>query len=237
MNHLVLAMAGSLALAGFHLLTLFFKDLPARQRAILASVSGGAGLAYVFLYLLFELATEGAAKVHALAPLAPEPLATLFVLLLGALSVTHILQMELEKTASLQDDHHGFALLFLAYNFLAGAGLVEEASWGTVNLVFYVIAIGFHLLFNDLFLLHRFPAYHTRLWRSALGAAPLAGCGLAAGFGLPAGVLYASLALVAGGTITNAFRSELPRRQSFRPTAFAAGVVGYGALIFATWRF
>jgi hypothetical protein len=144
-NPLVLAMAGSLALAGFHLLTLFFKDLPARQRATLASVSGGAGLAYVFLYLLFELVTEGAAKVHALAPLGPEPLATLFVVLLGALSVTHILQMELEKTASLQDDHHGFALLFIAYNFLAGAGLVEEANWGTVNLVFYVTAIGLHL--------------------------------------------------------------------------------------------
>jgi hypothetical protein len=236
-NPLFLAIVGSLALAGFHVLSVLFRDLPARHRAILTSVSGGAGLAYVFLYLLFELVSEGAAKLHALVPLGPEPLATLFLLLLSALSVTHILQMQLEKTPSLQDDHRGFALLFLAYNLLAGAGVVEEATWGIQNLVFYVTAIGFHLLFNDLFLLHRFPAHHSWRWRSALGAAPVLGCGLAAGFGLPAGALYASLALLAGGTITNAFRSELPEQRSFRPIAFAAGVVGYGAVIFATWRF
>jgi hypothetical protein len=56
-------------------------------------------------------------------------------------------------------------------------------------------------------------------------------------FNIPAGALYGSLALVAGGTITNAFRSELPQRRSFRAIAFIAGVAGYGALIFATWRF
>lgn len=237
MNHLVLAMTGSLALAGFHVLTLFLKDLPARYRATLTSVSGGAGLAYVFLYLSFELATEGAPKIHALMPLGPEPLATLFVLLLGALSATYILQLEFERTPSPHDDHRGFALLFLAYNFLAGTGVVEEATWGARNLAFYVTAIGLHLLFNDLFLQHRYPVAHTSRWRSALGAAPVLGCGLAAGFNIPAGALYGSLALVADGTITDAFRNELPERRSFRAIAFIAGVAGYGALIFATWRF
>lgn len=237
MNHLALAITGSLALAGFHVLILFLKNLPDRYRATLASVSGGVGLTYVFLYLLFELATEGAPKIHALAPLGPEPLATLFVLLLSALSATYVVQLQFEKTPSPRDDHRGFALLFLTYNFLAGVGVVEEATWGALNLAFYVTTIGFHLLFNDLFLLDHYPTAHTSRWRSALGAAPVLGCGLAAGFDIPVGALYVSIALVAGGTITNVLRRELPELRSFRPIAFIAGVVGYAALIFAGWRF
>jgi hypothetical protein len=236
-NHLALAIAGSLALAGFHVLTLFLKNLPGRYRTTLTSVSGGVGLAYAFLYLLFELATEGAPKIHALAPLGPEPLATLFVLLLGAVSATYIVQLGFEKTPSPRDDHRGFALLFLTYNFLAGAGVAEEATWGAPNLAFYATSIGFHLLFNDLFLLHHYHTAHTSRWRSALGAAPVLGCGLAAGFDFLAGALYGSIALVAGGTITNVLRRELPELQSFRPIAFIGGLVGYAALIFASWRF
>jgi hypothetical protein len=237
MNDFALAIAGSLALTGFHALTPLLEHVPERQRAPLTSVSGGAGLAYVFLYLLFELATDGAPKIHALVPLGPAPLETLFILLLGAITVTYVLQVQLEKTSDPRDDHHGFALLFMTYNFLAGAGLVEEARGGALNLAFYVTAIGLHLLFNDLFLLHLCHSAHTWRWRSALAAAPLLGCTLAAGLGLPSGALYGMLALVAGGTIINVLRHELPDLRSFHPYAFIGGVVGYAALIFATWRF
>lgn len=236
-NNLILALAGSLALAGFHGLTPFLRTILDRYHAALGSVAAGTGLAYVFLYLLFELVTEGASKIHALIPLGPAPLETLFVLLLGALSATYIVQMQFERTPGSGDDHRGFALLFLTYNVLAGAGLVEEATWGALNLALYVTAIGVHLLFNELFLLHHYPTNHTATWRLALGIAPVAGCGLAIAFGVPAGILYIALAMVAGGTITNALRRELPEMRSFRPIAFVAGAVVYAALIFATWRF
>lgn len=236
-NALMLALVGSLALAGFHGLTALLRAMPDRHLATFNSVAAGAGLAYVFLYLLFELATEGAPKIHELVPLGPGPLETLYIFLLGALSATYVVQLHFEKTPSPVDDHRGFALMFITYNVLAGAGLLEEASWGALNLAFYVAAIGLHLLFNDLFLLHRYPTEHTLSWRVALGIAPVCGYGLATALGVPAGVLYIALAIVAGGTITNVLRRELPEALNFRPLAFIAGVVVYATLIFATWRF
>lgn len=211
--------------------------MPHRHLATLRSVSAGAGLAYVFLYLLFELVTEGATKIHGLVPLGPGPLETLFVFLLAALTATYIAQVQLERTPGSSDDHLGLAILFITYNFLAGAGLLEESAWGVINLLLYVAAIGVHLIFNDLFLLHSYPIYHTAPWRFVLGIAPVCGCGLAIALGVPAGVLYISLAMVAGGIITNELRRELPDTWSLRPFALVAGMVAYAALIFANWRF
>lgn len=237
MGETVAALAGSLVLAGAYAITPGVTRLPERFLASVDSFAGGTGLAYVMLYLLFELAKYGAPKIHALLPLGPEPLETLFILLLGALSASYLLQVHLAQSPGLRDDYLGYALLFLVYNFLAGAGVVEEAHAGLLNLVFYVTALGLHLLFNDLFLLHLYPGAHQWRWRAALATMPVIGCALAAGFALPEGVLYAMLALIAGSTIINVVRHELPSPKYFRPAAFVAGVIVYATLIVATWRF
>ena len=211
--------------------------MPQPHHARLASFSGGTGLAYVTLYLLYELVVDGARKIHVLIPLGPEPIETLFILLLAALSVNYIVQIQLQKTEDRRDDHHGLSILFLVYNLLVGAGLVEEARWGAINLLFYVAALGTHMLFNDLFLDHICPSAHTWRWRAGLAAAPVAGCLLIAAFPVPEGVLYAVLAYVAGGTVINVLRFELPDVTTFRPLAFITGIILYAILIFATWRF
>jgi len=203
----------------------------------LGNFSGGAGLAYVFLYLLFELVRFGAPSIHRLLPITPEPLETLFLLLLCAVAGLYMLQVTLESTRDRRDDYLGSALLFVAYNFLVGAGLVEEAHGGWLNLVFYVVAIGLHLRFNDQFVLHLGAGGHSIRWRAALAVAPAAGCTLAIAGGLPDGVLYLALAIVAGSTITNVVRHELPGPRRLRPGFFVAGVAVYAALIFGTWRF
>ncbi|HEX5392375.1 MAG TPA: hypothetical protein VFW68_03800 [Rhodocyclaceae bacterium] len=230
------AVAGSLVLAGAHALAPAIGRLPERYVASLDSFSGGAGLAYVSLYLLFDLTKYGAPKIHALLPLGPEPLETLFLLLLVALTTMYLLQVHLAKTPSLQDDYVGYATLFLVYNFLAGAAVVEEAHAGPLNLGFYVTALGLHLLFNDRFLLHLCSGAHHWRWRVSLAAMPLMGCALAASFALPEGVLYGILALIAGSTVINVVRHELPNPRDFRSAAFVAGVVIYAAIIIATWR-
>lgn len=236
-EHLLLALAGSLALGGVHGLTGFLRLMPDPQLATLRSLGAGAGLAYVFLYLLFELVTEGAVKIHELVPLGPAPVETLFVFLLLALSATYIVQVQLERTPGSSDDHLGFVLLFITYNVLAGVGLLEEASWGLLNLALYVAAIGIHLLFNDFFLLHSYPSDHSAPWRFALGLAPVCGCGLGIALAVPAGVLYIALAMVAGGVITIELRRELPATWDLRPFAFVAGMAAYAALMLANWRF
>lgn len=233
----LLALAGGLFLAAAHLLAPRLAALPGQRRETLASFSGGAGLAYVFLYLLFELTTVGAPKIHALLPLGPDPAETVFIFLLAAFVLVYLVHMQLARSPQPHDDHLGFAALFATYNLLAGAGVAEEALGGMANMAFYVLAIGVHMLFNDVFLMHVDPAAPHWRWRALLAAMPVAGVALAAGFGLPEGVLYALLALVAGGTIINVLRNELPGAPSFRPLAFAAGVLAYAALIFANWRF
>lgn len=237
MSEFWLGLAGSLALAGVHALTAPLHRIPQRHQASLASFSGGAGLAYVFLYLLFELASDGAAKIHAMAPLGPEPLETLFMILLGAVAANYLLQVHLQRSHNLRDDHRGFAGLFLTYNIVAGAGLMEEARWGALNLALYTVALGLHLLFNDRFLLHLYPQEHSWRWRAALAAAPVVGYLAASGLQPPEGLLYGLLAIIAGGTIVTAMRRELPDEQDFRATAFVVGVAGYAMLIMATWRF
>jgi hypothetical protein len=237
MTEIATALAGSLALAACHALTRFLHRLPPAYGGTLAGISGGVGLAYVFLYLLFELATEGAPHVHALIPIGPQPLGTLFILLLVAVSTTHLIAIHLEQTVDRQDDHRGYALLFIAYNFLAGAGAWEEAHWGGINLAFYVAAIGLHLLANERFLLHLCPEAHTWPWRCALAGAPVLGCLLAIVLGPQPGMLYTALTLVAGGTIITVIRRELPDRPNFNLVGFVLGLAGYAALIHATWRF
>ena len=237
MDNLILAFVGSLALAAFHALSKLLRTMPDRYFATLKSVGGGAGLAYVFLYLLFELVTEGAPKIHALLPLGEAPLETLFILLLGALSAAYIVLMQQEKTPGIRDDHRNYSILFLIYNLLAGAGVAKEATWGIVNLAFFVTAIGIHLLFNELFLLHHYPAEHNVRWRATLAIAPLLGCGFAIGAEMPSGADYIALTFVAGATITTIFQRKLSEFRCFRPTAFIAGVLVYTGLIFATWRF
>ncbi|MFN3428772.1 MAG: hypothetical protein ACK46X_02335 [Candidatus Sericytochromatia bacterium] len=237
MNLVWLALLASLALAGVHGLTPALERLPARHQSALASVSAGAGLAYVFLYLLVELVKEGATEVHAWLPLGPDPLETIFMLLLGAVTVIYLVMARLQQSPDVHDDHRGFATLFLIYNVLAGAGLVEEARWGALNLVFYVAALGLHLLFNDRFLAHLCPGGHTGTWRASLASAPVLGCVAAAALNPPQALLYSTLAVVAGGMILNVVRLELPLVEDLRPAGFVAGVLGYGAIILATWRF
>jgi hypothetical protein len=93
------------------------------------------------------------------------------------------------------------------------------------------------MLFNDLFLHHVCPGAHTWRWRAGLIAAPVVGCTIVTAFSVPEGLLYALLAYVAGGTVINVLRFELPGVPEFRPLAFTAGIILYAALIFATWRF
>lgn len=235
MDETAAALAGSLALAGVYALTPAIARLPERYLALLDSFSGGTGLAYVFLYLLFELAKYGAPRIHALLPLGPEPLETLFILLLFALSANYLLQANLAKSLNRRGDFLGFVAFFLAYNFVAGTGVAEEVQAGPLDLGIYVTALGIHLLFNDLFLLHLCPDAHHWRWRAALAAMPVIGCALAISFALPEGVLYGMLALIAGSTVINVVRHEVPHPENFMPGAFITGVIVYAALIIATW--
>ena len=50
-------------------------------------------------------------------------------------------------------------------------------------------------------------------------------------------VLYIMLAVVAGATMVNVVREELPGPEALHPGAFVLGIGLYGLLILHTWRF
>jgi hypothetical protein len=66
---------------------------------------------------------------------------------------------------------------------------------------------------------------------------PLVGWVPAAFGALSEGVQYAMLTVVAGGTIINIMREEMPSPRRVRVVAFLAGVLLYAGLIVTTWRF
>jgi hypothetical protein len=86
MNAILLAFLGSLALAGFHAFVSVLNRIPERHQAALDSIAGGVALAYVFLYLLFELVRDGAPPIHDLLPLGPEPVESLAVILAASIA-------------------------------------------------------------------------------------------------------------------------------------------------------
>lgn len=232
----LLALGGGLALAAFHALTPLLERLNERRRIWLNNFAGGVGLAYVVLYLLFELAKSGAAKIQAAFPLTAEPLETMFLLLLASLAIASALRLRLQQSPDLRHEYFGVGAFFLAYNVLAGAGLVEEAEYSLLAWFFYLLALGLHMLFNDMYLAHLCPEAHSGRWRAALAAAPVVGACLAGALRLPDSVQYLLLTVVAGMTIINVLRQEIPDPEVFRPAGFLAGVAVYAAVIVATWR-
>jgi hypothetical protein len=96
---------------------------------------------------------------------------------------------------------------------------VEEAHGGLLNLGFYVTALGLHLLFNDIFLLHLCPSAHHWSRRAALAATPVIGCALATGIAQREGVLYVMLTLIAGNSVITVVRHELPNPNHLRAAA------------------
>jgi hypothetical protein len=187
--------------------------------------------------LLFELVRDGAPLVHDLLPLGPEPIESLAILLAASVGGAYLLQTHLERTTHLSGQHRALAAFFVAYNFLAGAGLAEEAHWGVLNSAIYVAAVGMHMLCNERLLIHLYGSAHGRSWRATLAAAPFLGFAIAAGFRPPQSVLYATLTVVAGATVINVVRRELPGALRLRAFPFLLGFVGYGSLILAKWRF
>ena len=234
---IVQGLFGSLMLAGIHAFTSVLNRIPERHQAQIESISGGVGLAYVFLYLLFELVRDGAPLVHALLPIGPEPVESLAILLAASVCGAYLLQTQLERTTHVSGQHRALAAFFVAYNFLAGAGLVEEARWGALNVAIYVAAVGLHLLCNERLLIHLYGRAHGPSWRTTFAAAPVLGFMIAAGFRPPESALYVVLTVVAGATIINVVRRELPGALRIRPFPFLLGFVGYGSLILAKWRF
>jgi hypothetical protein len=237
-------------LAAVHLIAGKLRLLHAVPRSRLLSVSGGVSVAYVFVHLLPEITERQAAMSPGgdsgglLVPAASDRY--LFVVGLAVLAGFYGLVLcaggtgraggseEVARGASTRTDVRVFWVhvgAFAAYNALIGYLLLHREEAGLANLLFYATAMAVHFVVNDYGLrdLHR-DAY-DRLARWMLSGAVLVGVLVGFLVGVPEGLLHLLFALLAGAVILNVIKEELPERRESRFWSFAAGAVGYSAVL------
>jgi hypothetical protein len=208
-------------------------------RSIWLSAAAGISVAYVFLHLLPEL-HEGH---HALQEAASWAWlgqgGGTYLLALGGLTFFHGLERVAARSRAGQRTRGGgdrtgtgaFAVhigAFALYNFTIGYLLLEAER---DNLLLYGIALGLHFVVNDQALREHHKERYDAFGRWLLATAVLAGWALALRVTVPEPAIRMLIAFLAGGVILNALKEELPQERASRFSAFAAGVVLYGALL------
>ena len=221
------------ALAAVHLLgsRLRVSDLVPRDRWL--SAAGGASVAYVFLHIFPELA----AAQRALAERAPGPSFLehhAYLVALGGLTVFYGLEHYARTSpgpATLAFRVHMGA--FALYNAVVGALVAEWAQRGLAALVLFACAMGLHFFVNDHSLRERHQERYLRTGRWLLAGSVAAGGIVQALGGVPQTAVHALFAVVAGATILNVLKEELPEERGSRFPAFLLGAVLYGAVLLA----
>lgn len=230
------ALIAALALVGVHHLTPRLTFLSNAPRSRWLSFAGGASIAYVFLHLLPEMA-HGAELLGEETALGFGIWGVGLAALVGFYGVERLVQGEaLRQKAEGAAQHPGIFRVHLAsfavYNLVTGYLLVQREG----TLALFAIAMGLHLLTTDFGLVESFRAGYLRLARWVLSAALLAGWALGAATEVPETAIVTITAVLGGGVILNTLKEELPPHRESRFAALLAGVVAFGALIWAEGR-
>lgn len=184
-----------------------------------ASFAGGAASAYVFLHLFAELDTSHTVigeRIH-------------FAILVGfvvILAVDVLLGSHRgEQDASRFELRIGLAAI---YNLLLAYTMSEQLPMGALPAISYALALGLHLLTQDLGFVETFGrAPYERVGRHVLAAAVGAGWLLSVFTQAPAYLLDLVTAGVAGFITYRVFAEELPDRSGLRVRWFLVGVTAY----------
>jgi hypothetical protein len=211
------------------------------SRHSLLSAAGGVSIVYAFLHLFPELdhrreALEGVDLLvgslagHHIYGLAFAGLALFYGLeRLAAISRSH----EFERDLGPFTDAPVFWIHvggFAVYNAFIGYVLVQGET-GTESTALFAGAMALHLFGNDAAMEHHHREAYRRIGRWVLSGAVLLGAGLGAVYTIGDAAFTVLLGLLTGGIVFNAIKDELPRTEQSRFWAFAAGAVGYAAIL------
>ncbi|MDC0277653.1 hypothetical protein OAK87_01615 [bacterium] len=202
-----------------------------------ASFGGGAGIAYVFVHLLPELASHGQALSEApgMESFAPTPIteALLFLIALAGIIVTYstdVLATHERPAGRIAGSLH--TLHFAAISYLYAYSLPSLISTGLAYGILFTIAISAHVLLADRTMAAQHPAiFRTRMrW---LGTAALALGLLHAALLHPVADLHLAIATayLGGGLLMAVFREELPAVNRTRLGWFVAGAASMTSLL------
>lgn len=221
------------------------RFLAVTPRSIWLSGAGGVAVAYVFVHLLPELSETSGAIARGSASLALLEHQAYVIALLGLMVF-----YGLERLVKRSQRRHGsrrspgpersttsaavFRLhiaSFAAYNLLIGYLLSHREGNNLQGLLSYFFAMGLHLMVTDFGLRLDHRSSYDRLGRWLLSAALVAGWLLGLATTISVALTGALFAFLAGGTVLNILKEELPDERQSRFLPFALGALGYAALL------
>jgi len=206
-------------------------------------MAAGVSVAYVFVDVLPELASQNQAIVSAAgnAPLlfAEQRIYVLALMSFVALyGIEHLVLASRKEGGGVNDVTANDAIYrlhlwgFAAYSALIGYLLSERAERGHLALTVYTVAMTVHFLIVDHSLFEQHRERYARVGRWTLAISVVAG----ASFGMITSlsdVVFARLfALLAGGVVITSLRAELPDEREGRFWPFCLGAVIFAAVLF-----
>lgn len=226
-----------LAIGSCHWLASWVASFPDQQQQRWASVGGGAGLAYVFIHLLPELASGGSelSDVRGLIDYVPVPLveALLFLVALVGVLVVFCLNVLLKQRQGAPPYAVWLQLFnFAAINYLYAYSLPSLITTGVGYGILFTVAISAHVLLMDRYAAEHHPQRFRRRNRWIGSAALVLGLVHAFVFHpVDALTLATATAFLGGGLLMAVFRDELPDLQQTRLPWLLAGCGGMGGLL------
>lgn len=220
----------ALALAASHFFAYRVSRMPDRTQDVLASVGGGAAIAYVFVHLMPELAIGGRELSELdITQFTPTPIteAGLFLTAMVGMVTFFVLDVRTEEgQASTKTSFRVHLVAFASISAIYAYTLPSLVTTGWDYAVLFTVVLAGHLLLADRALARAHPeqfAHETR-W---VGIAAV-GVGFLASVVLPPAneyLLAIGTAFLGGVLLMTTFREELPSASRARIPWFLMGVL------------
>jgi len=233
---LFLVVLSAALLAAVHLFGGRLTFLGTNPRGRLLSAASGVSVSYVFLHLLPEVDSASNA-IEAETPAIAFVESHAYLVALAGFVLFYGLEWYVRRTGSNRDGTTPASAFWVhlgsfgVYNGLIGYLVVHREDAGVPDLLLFVLAMGLHLLVNDIGLRNHHSDRYRRVGRWLLSGAVLLGVTVGLLTSVADVVVAVLLAFIAGGVVLNVIKEELPEERESRFPAFAAGAAGYGALL------
>ena len=230
-----------LSIGSCHWLAALISQRPDAEQSRWASVGGGAGLAYVFIHLLPELASGGrtisdAMGMRSYLPTAMTESLLFLITLLGVVLPYALSVISSQQPTSRRWTGPTRLALFALINYLYAYSLPSLLTTGISYGVLFTAAISVHVLLADRTMAQDHPKAFRKRFRW-IGSAALVIGSLHAAVAHPISdlALAVATAFVGGGLLISVFREELPDAGRSRLGWFALGLLSMtGLLLLAT---
>lgn len=251
--------ASLLAVVGLvvvHLISNRLRFLDGTPRSSWLSIAGGISVAYVFVYLLPELAEgqetvaealeEGGGLILLENHIYLVALVESHIYLVALIGLTVFYGLDRLATTSRRrmravggkdSTSRGvfwvYISSFAVYNFLIGYLLLHRLDTGLGNLLLFFVAMALHFVVNDHGLREQHEEVYLRLGQWVVSAALVLGWLVGLLTEIPEVVVATQTAFLAGGVIMNVLKEELPEERESRFWAFVLGAALYAAILLA----